>query len=60
MLLFAEQIVSLPSLYTMVSTIAPPSSVPFEDVFGFALAGAGIAFGIIFYLLIRKKTINIF
>jgi len=47
-------------LFDMVSTYAPPSSVPFEDVFGFALAAMGIAFGIIFLLLIRKRIVNIF
>ncbi|BFI76072.1 hypothetical protein YN1HA_21700 [Sulfurisphaera ohwakuensis] len=47
-------------LFTMASTIAPPSSIPFEDAFGFLLAGLAIIAGIVFYLLIRKKIVNIF
>ncbi|NON61125.1 LPXTG cell wall anchor domain-containing protein [Acidianus sp. RZ1] len=39
------------------ATYAPPSSIPFEDIFGFALAGIGIVAGILFYLVMRKKAI---
>ncbi|WP_162582516.1 hypothetical protein [Acidianus brierleyi] len=41
----------------LAATYAPPSSISFEDIFGFGLAGVGILGGILYYLLIRKKAI---
>ncbi|BCU68942.1 hypothetical protein [Stygiolobus caldivivus] len=43
-----------------VATYAPPSSIGFEDVFGFGLAALAFAFGVIFLLLVKKKIVNIF
>ena len=45
---------------TVAATSATPSSIGFQDVFGFGLVAMGFAFGIIFYLLVRKKVVNIF
>ncbi len=41
----------------VVSTYAPTSSISFENVFGFALAGIAIVGGIVFYLIMRKISI---
>lgn len=39
------------------ATSASPSSIPFENFFGFLLAGLAILAGIGYYLLMRKKAI---
>jgi|GEM_PF-1862108 hypothetical protein len=43
-----------------IATSAPPSSINFEDIFGFGLVALGFAFGVIFFMLVRKKIVNIF
>ncbi|PVU74633.1 hypothetical protein DDW13_06670 [Acidianus hospitalis] len=39
------------------ATSASPSSIPFENFFGFLLAGLATLAGIGYYLLMRKKAI---
>ncbi|WP_236752683.1 LPXTG cell wall anchor domain-containing protein [Acidianus sp. HS-5] len=39
------------------TTSASPASIPFENFFGFLLAGLAILAGIGYYLLMRKKAI---
>ena len=41
----------------VATTSASPASVPFENFFGFLLAGLAIIAGIGYYLLMRKKAI---
>ncbi|QKR00897.1 LPXTG cell wall anchor domain-containing protein [Metallosphaera tengchongensis] len=41
----------------IASTYASLSSISFEEVFGFALAGIAILGGIAFYLIMRKNAV---